>query len=207
MELVEEIKKAVEYTKNREYKKAEKIYKTLLKQNPNNDSVLSFLGLLYFNQFMYSKAEKYLLKAYNIVKSDKIASYIGLSKYFLTRFESAVPYLEEALENSKNQEIYLPLIVSCSRSHDYNKAYEYALEAQKKFPFNEKILYELAYNSLQSGRFKECELYNNNLHRLNPKMSGVWFIKGLLAEVLYGDEVQARENWFLSKSCYKLFKR
>lgn len=201
MELVEEIKKAVEYTKNREYKKAEKIYKTLLKENPKNDSILSFLGLLYFNQFMYDKAEKYLLKAYNITKSDKIASYIGLSKYFLTRFESAVPYLEEAIINSKSQEIYLPLIVCCSRCHDYNKAYTYALEAQKKFPFNQKILYELAYNSLQSGRFKECEIYNNNLQRLNPKMPGIWFIKGLISEVLYGDEAQAREYYREMEKC------
>ena len=60
MELVEEIKRAVEYTKQKEYKKAEKIYLELLKEYPDNNTVLSFLGLLYLNQNKFKKAEKYL---------------------------------------------------------------------------------------------------------------------------------------------------
>ena len=63
MELVEQIKQAVSYTKQKEFKKAEKIYLELLKTFPDNASVLSFLGLLYFNLENYKKAEKYLEKS------------------------------------------------------------------------------------------------------------------------------------------------
>lgn len=42
MEIIESIKQALELTKKREYKKAERIYLSLLKENPDNASVLSF---------------------------------------------------------------------------------------------------------------------------------------------------------------------
>ena len=66
MELVEEIKRAVEYTKQKEYKKAEKLYLELLKEYPDNNTVLSFLGLLYLNQNKFKKAETYLEKSYKL---------------------------------------------------------------------------------------------------------------------------------------------
>lgn len=197
MEIVEQIKQAVSYTKQKEFKKAEKIYLELLKTSPENVSVLSFLGLLYFNIENYKKAEKYLEKSYKITPSKTIVSYIGLSKFVLTKFSSAIFYLEEAINEKPAFELYHALISSLVNIKDFHKAYKYSLEAHKKYPTDEKLLYNLGYSSLQIGLFKESEQYCKKLLRLNPKYPNGWFLNGLQAETLYGNEKLARESYQL----------
>lgn len=197
MELVEQIKQAVEYTKQKEFKKAEQLYLELLRDYPENPSINSFLGVLYFNLDKYKKAEKYLEKSYKLLPSKTIVLYIGMSKFFQTKYNSAVFYLEEGLKENKTYDVYFALINSLSQSRRNKEAYEYALEAHKKFPTDEKILYYLSYSALQSGLFKESEQYCKKLLRLNPKSANGWFLNGLQAEALYGDEKLARESYRL----------
>ena len=197
MELVEQIKQAVEFTRRKEFKKAEKIYLELLKTSPENTSVLSFLGLLYYNLGNYKKAEKYLEKSYKITPSKAIVSYIGLSKFVLTKLSSAIPYLEEAINEKPAFELYHAIIISCANSKDFHRAYKYSLEAHKQYPTNETFLYNLGYSSLQIGLFKESEQYCKKLLRLNPKYPNGWFLNGLQVETLYGDEKLARKSYRL----------
>lgn len=193
MEIVEEIKKAVEHTKKNEFKEAETIYLNLLKRYPENHSVLSFLGLLYYNKRKYKKAEKYLLKSYNISPSAAIVYYIGMAKFMLFKYKTAVDFLELALINDKSMKVYKPLIASCTGSRMFIKGYQYALDAQKLFPLDERILEELSYSALKTGKFKECEKYSKVLLKLNPTSSQAWFNFGLMEEILYGNEKKARE--------------
>ena len=197
MELVEQIKQAVEFTRRKEFKKAEKIYLELLEAFPDNTSVLSFLGLLYYNLGNYKKAEKYLEKSYKITPSKAIVSYIGLSKFVLTKLSSAIPYLEEAINEKPAFELYHAIIISCANSKDFHRAYKYSLEAHKQYPTNETFLYNLGYSSLQIGLFKESEQYCKKLLRLNPKYPNGWFLNGLQVETLYGDEKLARKSYRL----------
>lgn len=201
MELVEQIKQAVSYTKQKEFKKAEKIYLELLKAFPDNASVLSFLGLLYFNLENYKKAEKYLEKSYKITPSKAIVSYIGLSKFVLTKLSSAIPYLEEAINEKPAFELYHAIIISCANCKDFHRAYKYSLEAHKQYPTNETFLYNLGYSSLQIGLFKESQQYCKKLLSLNPKYPNGWFLNGLQAETLYGDEKLARESYRIMAKC------
>lgn len=198
MELVEEIKKALEFTKQREYKKAEKIYKDLLKKDPENESVLSFLGLLYFNCFQYEKAEKYLDKAYKISHSDKLVSYLGVSKYCVQKYREALPYLEKAVNLNGTQELYrtllvLYLILGENSKICYQKAYEYGIKAIKLFPFDKIILSKLMEASLRIGKFKESEEYTRKILKLEPASPDALSNLALLYEVLYSDEKKARE--------------
>ena len=112
MELVEEIKRAVEYTKQKEYKKAEKLYLELLKEYPENPSLLSFLGILYFNLDKYKQAEKYLEKSYKLSPSEKIVSFVGLSKFLLKKYSSSVFYLEKAEKTDKSYPVYVSIKLS-----------------------------------------------------------------------------------------------
>ena len=197
MELVEQIKQAVEFTRRKEFKKAEKIYLELLKTSPENTSVLSFLGLLYYNLGNYKKAEKYLEKSYKLTQSKTIVSYIGMSKFVLTKYFSAISYLKKALAENKSYDLYRAIIMSLFECKNYQEAYTYALEANKKFPTDEMFLYNLGYSSLQIGLFKESEQYCKKLLLLNPKLSLAWFLNGLQAETLYGDEKLARKSYRL----------
>lgn len=198
MAIVEEIKKALEYTKQREYKKAETIYKNLLKKDPDNESIISFLGLLYFNCFQYKKAEKYLSKAYKYSQSDKLVSYLGISKYCVKKYREAVPYLEKAVELEGTQELYRTLLVTYliigeNSKHYYRKAYEYGIKAIKLFPLDKIILSKLMEASLRIGKFKESEEYTRQILKLEPGSPDALSNLALLYEVLYGDEEKARE--------------
>ena len=69
MELIDKVKTAIEYTKKRDFKQAEKIYLELLKENPENHTVLSFLGILYYEIRNLKKSDKYLTQSYKIQES------------------------------------------------------------------------------------------------------------------------------------------
>jgi len=192
MELVEEIKKAVEFTKSGKVKDAEKIYLALLKDYPENSSILSFLGLLYYNLGKLKKAEKYLEKSYNISNSKVISQYLGEIKYAFTKYESAKKFLEEAIETNNSIDIYKMLINSYMHREEYHKAYEHVIKAQKLYPFDEDLLGKLASCAFSIGKFDESENYNRKLLFMNPKSSIGWYNKGLFEEVINRDNEAAR---------------
>lgn len=201
MEIVESIREALEYTKNREYKKAEKIYLSLLKENPDNASILSFLGLLYYNIKLYKKAEKYLDKSYELSPSETLVFYLGMSKFHLGEFKIAIPYLEMSLKNNETIDSYKAIIKSCSACFEYKLGYFYAKEAYNKYPFDKDILTELSYFALQQGEFEECQKYSIQLLQLDSNSSSAWYNLGLLNEVLYDDESKARECYRKMLKC------
>ena len=201
MELVEEIKPAVEYTKQKEYRKAEKIYLELLKEHPENPSLLSFLGILYYNLKKYKKAEKYLEKSYKLSPSKTIVSYIGFCKYELKKYRAAVFYLIKALEDKNNSyDVYVYILEALATLEQYSGAYVYAKAAINIYPMDEYMLNAVGLYALHTGKFQKCEQYANKLLFLNPKSYYGWELKGLLAEVLYCDDDMARE-------CYKKVAR
>ena len=66
---IKKLNKAIQYVKNKDFDSAEKIYSELLRENPNNDTILSFWGMFNVKKGLYTKAEKILEQAYNLKKS------------------------------------------------------------------------------------------------------------------------------------------
>ena len=58
MDVVAEVKRAIKYTENKKYAKAQLIYQDILKIDKNNSIVLSCLGLLYLNTKYFKHAER-----------------------------------------------------------------------------------------------------------------------------------------------------
>ena len=194
MEIDDKIKSALEYTKENEFDKAAKIYLNILKDDPENGIVLSFIGLLYYNQKKYKKSENYFVKAYKIPACRKIvASYLGIVKYIFLEYENATKYLEEGLASDTSIKVYRALLSSCLNVKDYSKAYQHAITAHKIYPLDEEILKYLATASINYGRFEEGELYSRRLLQLNPKSAKAWYNLGLLEELITQDHKKARE--------------
>lgn len=193
MELFDGIKQALEYTKNREYKKAEKLYLSLLRKDPKNPSLLSFLGLFYYNVKFYTKAEKYLLKSHKLKPSDSLIFYIGMSKFYIEKYQTAIPYLTMSKQNNDSVELYGALISCYKNAGCYYKALEYAIEAHKKYPFEESFLEHLSFLSLKNGLFEDAEKYSMQLLKLSSKNPSAWHSLGLLNEILYQNDDKARE--------------
>ncbi len=193
MEIVEGIKLALEYTKNNEYKKAENLYLELLAKSPKNDSVLSFLGLFYYNIKKYNKAEKYLDDAYNISKSDTLVFYLGMSKYYIGKYQTAIPYFEKLIKDNKSLDLYKCIIKCYTNSKYYEPALQYSMDAHEKYPFDVEILEQIPFLLIKRGEFKKSEEFSLKLLKMDSKNSSGWHALGLLNEVLYHNEQKARE--------------
>ena len=95
MNKLESIQKAIEYTQNKDFKNAEKIYLTLLDQNPKDEPIWEVLGLLYMQLGRLKKAEKTLEKAFGINKSPQIIPHLAKVKTILGKFsERLYLYIE-----------------------------------------------------------------------------------------------------------------
>ena len=54
---IKKLNKAIQYVKNKDFESAEKIYSELLRENQNNDTILSFWGMFNVKKGLYSKAD------------------------------------------------------------------------------------------------------------------------------------------------------
>ncbi len=71
------LNKAILLTQKGNFEEAEKIYKSLLEQNPENGPILSAFGLFYVNLGDFEKASVYLQKACQIKETLGTVSALG----------------------------------------------------------------------------------------------------------------------------------
>lgn len=197
MDVVEEIKRAIEYTKQKKYKKSEEIYRSILKLDPENVMALSCLGLLYLNIGLFKKSEKYLEKSNQIQTSNSVKEGLALVKYYSNKTDEAIKYFEEVISTTKNYDIYDKYITVLIDRKKYKKAYEIAQKATELFPIKKEAKHNFIYCSICVGKLKESFKLAEQLVRQYPKYSQGWDILGLLYEMLYHDEDMA-------KRCYKM---
>jgi len=201
MDVVAEVKKALEYTKIRNYEAAEKIYLKILRLNKENPVILSFLGLLYLNVRMYKKSEKYLEKA-NKIKPNK-ATTEGLAhvKYYLNKPTEAGYYLSETIKHNKNFDIYDKYVQTLNELRRYDSAYENALECYQKYPLKSEALETLVTCCIYTGRLKDAAKYGEQLVIKYPKSGSAWNTFGLVNEVIFHNEELARKCYKKALAC------
>lgn len=194
MNMLEDINKALEYTKNKKYSAAEKIYLNLLKQNnPGNKVIYSFLGLLYMDWGKYKKSEKFLEQAYNLCKNQVATESLAIVKDYLNKTKDAVQYYEEIIDTTKNYEVfnrYIPLLIEKKK---YKKAVNYAEKFVKIYPFRKESYVALAESYVNTGRLKEATNIALKLIHNYPKYWGGWLWYGLMQEILFNDNVEAEK--------------
>lgn len=80
-----------------------KEYEAILVTEPNNDTVLSNLGLIYSKAGDYENAEKYLFRALEVKPNDAFAcNNIAYMYYRAREFESAIEYAHKTLDIQPN---------------------------------------------------------------------------------------------------------
>src|SRR5574344_325943 len=164
MEIIDRVKQALEYTKNKKYKKAEEIYLELLKDSPENNTILSFLGILYYTTRKYKKAEKYLLKSYEIKNSDDIIPYLGKVEFLLEKDKETIDYLGKIIDTTKDIKLFYIILQACENIEDFKQECIYAEKAHKLFPFEKDFLYYLTMSNIKNGNFENGEKYANKLY-------------------------------------------
>jgi len=195
MNKLESIQKAIEYTQNKDFKNAEKIYLTLLDQNPKDEPILEVLGLLYMQLGKLKKAEKTLEKAFGINKSYKIIPHLAKVKTYLGKYTESLYLYIEIVKEQKTLENYKELIQFANKCDNNHAIYKFAIEAHEIFPFEAYFIEQAAYSAVFVGKYKEAESLANRCMRLKPKSTIALKTLGLLQEVLYCNEENARKYY------------
>lgn len=201
MEIAEQINQALEFVKQQDYSSAQKIYLTLLKTQPNNSVILSFLGYLYLTVKEPDNAERVFEKAYSIAQTETILSGLALAKCSLKKYTDAASLYIELIKLKPNYENYVKLtdILAVLTSTLNNKyafdLYKYCSEALEKFPLSKEIALNISVACLYSGKFSESEKYLSDCLKYDTKFAKAWLHAGFIQECLYCNEDMAQEYY------------
>lgn len=196
MSIQQEIKRAIEYTTQGNLKKAEILYKKIVKANPENHIVLSAIGLYYLNLGQFKQAKKYLLKSYSIKQIDATTEGLGLLHYHIKENDEALKYFEKIIDKTTNFDIidkYINLLLEKKR---FTEALKLAEKCKKLYPIKKESMEKYVYCLIHVGKFKEALNECLTLTKQYPKYSLGWIRLGLIYEMYFHDEVFA-------KTCYE----
>ena len=107
-----EFKKAFELHLQKNFTKAEAIYKNILKKHPSHFDALRHLGILYQDKQMFDAAEKYYLKAYKSNSTHfSIYNNLGTIKFLQFKMDEALEYYKQAFKMNPK---FVPVINNIS---------------------------------------------------------------------------------------------
>ena len=191
------LNKAILLTQKGNFQEAEKIYQSLLEQEPENGPLLSAFGLFYVNLGNFEKASEYLKKACQIKESVGTVSALGFCEYQRGKYALAAEILEHALELGETPEIYTKLINCLFETRNYKKAVEYSAKMHQIYPDNPESVLAMIKSLTYSGKLAEAEIMCVNYLKEHQEATAFWFQLGFLKELIYSDDKQAFE-------CYKI---
>lgn len=194
---IKKLNKALTFIKNKDFDSAEKVYYELLRENPNNDTVLSFWGFFNLKKGLYNKAEKILESAYKIKKAPATISALAHAKFVLKKYDDSIILYEELFRYDKESEKIYQKIIECFM---LLKMYDFAGAYCKKFLLshpNSCLALSLMTEYLIDIRdYKKAEEYCAKTIELYPNNPSIWALAGFIQELLYCNEEYAQE-------CYK----
>lgn len=180
--------------KKRDFDSAEKIYLDLLRDNPNNDIVQSFLGRLYIMKKKYKAAERILETAYNQHKTAPTIASLAFCKYRMKKFDDAIILYEELFKyDPDNTKIYDRIIQAFRELEMYNFSHAYALKFYNKHPDKEAANVRLTQSYMDLGDIKQAEISCAKTIQSFPKSGAAWIMAGNLQEFMYCNEELAQD--------------
>lgn len=191
---IKKLNKAIQYVKNKDFDSAEKIYSELLREYPNNDTVLSFWGLFNIKKGLFKKAEKILEKSYSLKKAPSTIAALILTKYQLKKYDDTIILCEEMFKYDKEGEHLYQKIIECFRFLKmYNFAGAYCQKYITAHPESQTAKVRLCQNYMDIGNYKKAEEICADIMSKYPNNPQNWINAGLLQELIYNNEEYAQE--------------
>ena len=190
------IQEAINLSKVGKFDEAFEIFDSLLREEPNNQMILSAVGLMYISKKDYQSALIYMERAYQSNKTYATTSALGLVYYELCEYGKAADIFIETLEFEKTPMIYNKLTTCLFNLRLYANAIEYANKGYELFP-NDKLMIANKVKALtQSGKMLEAEELCLESLKTYSDSPALWMHLGFLKELIYSEEEVAIE-------CYK----
>lgn len=122
-----------------------------------------------------------------------LLSAYGLLKFSQRNYKKASELFEEALNYAESPDVYNQLISSLFEIRNYPKAVEYAEKMYTLYPDDARAIAHKIKSLTQTGKLLDAEKLCVETLRKNPENSLLWFHLGFLKELIYCDDIQARE--------------
>lgn len=194
---IDEIKNAIEKTKDSPVKEAEETFLALYNKDPKNLILLSTIGLFYISIRDYEKAAKIFEEHCEIKKTFAALSSWGQCEQELGNFLKASHILDEALRYGQDVRIYDALIRSLFEIRALSKAAEYSEKMYELYPKDQIAVANMVKSRIGLGKLFEAEKICVEYLKDNPESTVLWNQLGFLKELIYSDDKQALE-------CYKI---
>ena len=152
---LENIKKGLIHIKNKDYIKAEIFFLNLIRKDPSNTQIYSYLIPVLIEQKKLRDALKFSERLFNLNKKKELGLiYIGIINYNLKKYNLAFEFFERALLlNPKNFDALLNIGVTYRKLSNNSKAIEYFERSLKDNPNKSIVFYNLG-----SVYEEECDL-------------------------------------------------
>ena len=140
---LENIKKGLIYIKDKDYIKAEIFFLNLVRKNPSDVQIYSYLIPVLIEQKKFSDALKFSERLFILNKKNELGLiYIGIINYNLKEYPLAFEFFERALLiNPKNFDALLNIGVTFRKLGNNLKAIEYFEKSLKTLSFCLNINY------------------------------------------------------------------
>lgn len=122
-----------------------------------------------------------------------LLSAYGLLKFSQREYKKAAELFEKALNYADSPDVYNQLISSLFEIRNYAKAVEYAEKMYTLYPDDNRAIAHKVKALTQSGKLLDAEKLCVEALKKNPDISLLWFHLGFLKELIYCDDIQARE--------------
>ncbi len=159
--------KAFYYHSINNFEHAEKIYRQLLKLNPDDVNILNLYGLLCISKNNLSEAISCLTKAFILKKSSYIASNLAKAYYLNDEPVKALQLYNKALDLEKSDDIYYSIALTYKKLNDFDNVilnYKKAIELN---PSNYNALYNLSLAYKDTGDISNAVLYARKCTEIN----------------------------------------
>ncbi|NPB07312.1 MAG: tetratricopeptide repeat protein [Aquificae bacterium] len=183
-----------EYLKRKEFKRAEKLLREFIKNNPDVPLPYYLLGRIYLLQGRSSEGIRYLQKALE-VQEHYTPAVLSLGKFYEEKrdFTKAEELYREVLEEDPDNAVILEklgkLYIASNRIREAKKIYEKLLQIS---PENPNYQHEYVLILLNLGEFKRAREILSRLYARFPNNPNITFTYALTLE-LTGDLERAKE--------------
>ncbi len=148
-----ELKEAYHFFKEKKYDQAQELYQNFLRENPQNEAALYYLGRIFLQKGEYKSAEEFLRDCLEQNPKNVDAKFfLAYALYHQQKYEEAKKLWEEVLETSPNYvDAYIALSRLYSALDEPQKAKKMLQRAEAISPDNSQLLILSAHN-LQTGQ-------------------------------------------------------
>ena len=194
---ISEIQKGLFLIHQGKFREAEEYFLKLEEKNPDDANLLSTLGIFYAKCGDYIKACNYFEKAYGINKTEGNISAWAEAEFRAGDWIRAAHLYEKVIEQNESEEYYDKLVQSEINIHNFKKATEFVERMYALYSDSETAQAQKINVLTKTGKLLEAEQLCVELLKQKQESPQLWQRLGLLKELIYSDDRQAKE-------CYKI---